>query len=96
VHRALAERLGRSLERSGRITRDIEGAYLAFEPSEEVPINGLSSSNGNIQGPERRATGPARRRRCPSGIYRADGTTTISGQASQSVSTAPAGRRPCT
>jgi hypothetical protein len=37
----IAERIGRSLERSGLITRDIENAYLAFDPGEEVPINAL-------------------------------------------------------
>jgi hypothetical protein len=39
--RTLAERIGRSLERSGLITRDIENAYLAFDPAEEAPIHGL-------------------------------------------------------
>jgi hypothetical protein len=37
----IAERIGRSLERSGLITRDLENAYLAFDPSEEVPMHGL-------------------------------------------------------
>ena len=37
----IAERIGRSLERSGLITRDIENAYLAFDPGEEAPIHGL-------------------------------------------------------
>lgn len=37
----IAERIGRSLERSGLITRDIENAYLAFDPGEEAPINRL-------------------------------------------------------
>ncbi|MEJ2161496.1 MAG: hypothetical protein P8X53_13595, partial [Chromatiales bacterium] len=37
----IAERIGRSLERSGLITRDIENAYLAFDPAEEAPINSL-------------------------------------------------------
>jgi hypothetical protein len=37
----IAERLGRSLERSGLITRDIENTYLAFDPAEEAPIHGL-------------------------------------------------------
>ena len=37
----IAERIGRSLERSGLITRDIENAYLAFDPGEEAPINAL-------------------------------------------------------
>ena len=39
----VAERIGRSLERSGLITRDVENAYLAFDPSEEPPTqrNGL-------------------------------------------------------
>ncbi|MGI8843407.1 MAG: transposase [Gemmatimonadaceae bacterium] len=39
--RRIAQRIGRSLERSGLITRDIENAYLAFDPSEEAPIHGL-------------------------------------------------------
>jgi Putative transposase len=34
----IAERIGRSLERAGLITRDIENAYLAFDPSEEAPL----------------------------------------------------------
>jgi hypothetical protein len=29
------------LERSGLITRDIANAWLAFDPSEEAPINTL-------------------------------------------------------
>jgi hypothetical protein len=37
----IAERIGRSLERSVLITRDLENAYLAFDPSEEVPMHGL-------------------------------------------------------
>ncbi len=37
----IAERIGRSLERAGLITRDIENAYLAFDPAEEPPIHGL-------------------------------------------------------
>ena len=38
--RTMAERIGRSLERAGLITRDIENAYLAFDPSEGPPIHG--------------------------------------------------------
>jgi hypothetical protein len=38
---AIAERLGRSLERSGLITRDMENAYLAFDPTAEESIHGL-------------------------------------------------------
>ncbi len=38
----IAERIGRSLERAGLITRDIENAYLAFDPSEETPIHSFS------------------------------------------------------
>jgi hypothetical protein len=38
---AIAERIGRSLERAGLITRDVENAYLTFDPSEEAPINTL-------------------------------------------------------
>jgi hypothetical protein len=37
----IAERIGRSLERSGLITRDIENTFLAFDPGEESPINAL-------------------------------------------------------
>lgn len=39
----MAERIGRSLERSGLITRDLdlENAWLAFDPSEEAAIHGL-------------------------------------------------------
>jgi hypothetical protein len=37
----IAERVGRSLERSGLITRDIKNAYLAFDPGQEPSINGL-------------------------------------------------------
>ena len=37
----IAERVGRSLEHAGLITRDIENAYLAFDPSEETPIHSL-------------------------------------------------------
>jgi hypothetical protein len=50
----IAERIGRSLERSGLITRDIENAYLAFDPSEEAPINGLLGASITY----RIATGP--------------------------------------
>lgn len=39
--RTIAERIGRSLERAGLLTRDMENAYLAFDPSEEAPINTL-------------------------------------------------------
>jgi hypothetical protein len=50
----MAERTGRSLERSGLITRDIENAYLAFDPSEEAPIHGLLGASITY----RIATGP--------------------------------------
>lgn len=40
----IAEGIGRSLKCSGLITRDIENAYLAFDPSEEAPINSLGHS----------------------------------------------------
>jgi len=50
----MAERIGRSLERSGLITRDIDNAYLAFDPSEEAPIHGLLGSSITY----RIATGP--------------------------------------
>lgn len=41
----IAERIGRSLERSGLIERDIDTAYLAFDPGEEAPILGLLGSS---------------------------------------------------
>ena len=41
----IAERIGRSLERSGLITRDIDTAYLAFDPNEEASIHGLLGSS---------------------------------------------------
>jgi hypothetical protein len=50
----IAVRVGRSLERSGLITRDIENTYLAFDPSEEAPIHGLLRSSITY----RIATGP--------------------------------------
>jgi hypothetical protein len=50
----IAERIGRSLERSGLIERDIDNAYLAFDPSEEAPIHGLLGSSITY----RIATGP--------------------------------------
>jgi Putative transposase len=50
----IAERIGRSLERSGLITRDIENAYLTFDPGEEAPINGLLGASITY----RIATGP--------------------------------------
>jgi hypothetical protein len=50
----IAERIGRSLERSGLITRDIENAYLAFDPAEEAPINSLLGASITY----RIATGP--------------------------------------
>ena len=39
--RTIAERVGRWLERAGLLTRDMENAYLAFDSTEEAPINGL-------------------------------------------------------
>jgi hypothetical protein len=50
----IAERIGRSLERSGLITRDIENAYLAFDPAGEAPINALLGASITY----RIATGP--------------------------------------
>ena len=50
----MAERIGRSLERSGLITRDIDNVYLALDPSEEPPIHGLLGSSITY----RIATGP--------------------------------------
>jgi Putative transposase/Transposase zinc-binding domain len=54
VVQRIAERIGRSLERSGLITRDIENAYLAFDPGEEAPINSLLGASITY----RIATGP--------------------------------------
>jgi hypothetical protein len=50
----IATRIGRSLERTGLITRDIEHAYLAFDPAEESPMHGLLGSSITC----RIATGP--------------------------------------
>ena len=50
----IAERIGRSLERSGFIERDIDTAYLAFDPGEEAPLHGLLGSSITY----RIATGP--------------------------------------
>jgi hypothetical protein len=50
----IAERIGRSLERSGLITRDIENAYLAFDPAGEAPLHGLLARSITY----RIATGP--------------------------------------
>ncbi len=50
----IAERIGRSLECSGLISRDIENAYLAFDPAEEAPINSLLGASITY----RIATGP--------------------------------------
>ncbi len=50
----IAQRIGRSMERSGLITRDIENAYLAFDLSEEAPIHGLLGASIT----HRIATGP--------------------------------------
>jgi len=50
----IATRIGRSLERAGLITRDIENAYLAFDPAEESPMHGLLGSSITY----RIATGP--------------------------------------
>jgi hypothetical protein len=50
----IAARIGGSLERSGLITRDIEDAYLTFDPGEEAPINRLLGASITY----RIATGP--------------------------------------
>jgi hypothetical protein len=66
----IAERIGRSLERAGLITRDIENAYLdlAFDPSEEAPINSGKRSAAEVCSGRRSRTGSrrarARGRRC--------------------------------
>ncbi len=52
--RRIAERIGRSLERSALMTRDIENAYLAFDPGEEAPIDALLGASITY----RIATGP--------------------------------------
>jgi hypothetical protein len=41
----IAIRIGRSLERAGLITRDIENEYLDFDPGEESPMHGLRGSS---------------------------------------------------
>jgi hypothetical protein len=50
----IAERIGRALERSGLLTRDIENAYLTFDPAGEKPINSLLGASITY----RIATGP--------------------------------------
>ena len=40
----IATRIGRSLERAGLITRDIENAYLAFDPAEQQNWSALHAS----------------------------------------------------
>ena len=50
----IAERIGRSLERAGLITRDVDNAYLDFDPGEESPMHGLLGSSITY----RIATGP--------------------------------------
>ena len=50
----IAARIGRSLERAGLITRDIENAYRAFDPGEEAPIHALLGASITY----RIATGP--------------------------------------
>jgi hypothetical protein len=50
----IAARIGGSLERSGLITRDIEDAYLTFDPGEEAPIDSLLGASITY----RIATGP--------------------------------------
>jgi hypothetical protein len=50
----IAARIGRSLERSGLITRDVENTYLAFDPDQEAPMHGLLGASITY----RIATGP--------------------------------------
>jgi hypothetical protein len=53
---AIAERIGRALEHGGLIARDVENAYLVFDPSEEAPINtswGTRLPTGSRPGRER-------------------------------------------
>lgn len=70
--RTIAERIGRSPERQGLTTRDIESAYLAFDPSAEAPTHTLLGYSITY----RIATGPsiwrgmsAGRRSRPSGSH---------------------------
>jgi hypothetical protein len=44
----LAERIGRSLERAGLITRDAASCYVVFDPSEEASINTLLGTRSPI------------------------------------------------
>ena len=50
----IAERIGRSLGRSGLIEREVDNAYVAFDLAEEAPIHGLLDSSITY----RIATGP--------------------------------------
>ena len=68
----IAARIGRSLERAGLISRDIENAYFAFDPGEEAPIHAARGFDHvpDRDGPERadRADGalpPPTRARIP-------------------------------
>jgi hypothetical protein len=65
----IAERIGRSLERSGLITRDIENAYLAFDPAEEAPINGLLGASTTYRIATQASAATPRPTRGPEGIY---------------------------
>jgi hypothetical protein len=60
----IAERIGRALERSGLITRDIENAYLAFDPGEEAPIDSLLGASITYRIATGRRTGNAHSRGC--------------------------------
>jgi hypothetical protein len=50
----IAARTGRSLERPGPILRDIENAFLTFDPGEKAPVNSLLGASITY----RIATGP--------------------------------------
>jgi hypothetical protein len=45
------------IQQAGLLTRDMENAYLAFDPTEEAPINGLFGYSITY----RVATGPSNR-----------------------------------
>jgi Putative transposase len=77
----IAERIGRSLERSGLITRDIENACLVFDPREEAPINALLAASITY----RIATGPREGQK----VFTLQTLPRSSSQASSTIASAP-------
>jgi hypothetical protein len=68
----IAERIGRSLERAGLITRDMENSYLAFDPSEEAPSNSLLGDSITYCVATQASAATPRPKRGPEGIHAAN------------------------